>query len=55
MRSMVLKHVNWSSPTDYGLDGPGSSAGRDEIYRRSKPALAPTQPHVQWVPVLSRV
>ena len=28
--------------TDYGLDGPGSNAGGDEIFRLSRPALGPT-------------
>jgi len=40
--------------TDYGLDGPGSNPGGDEIFRLSRPALGPTQPPVQWVPGLSR-
>jgi len=40
--------------TDYGLDGPGSNTGGDEIFRPPRPALAPTQPPVQWVPGLSR-
>jgi len=40
--------------TDYGLDGPGSNPGGDEIFRASRPALGPTQPAVQWVPRLSR-
>ena len=40
--------------TDYGLDGPGSNPGRDEIFRSTRPALCPTQPPVQWVPGLSR-
>ena len=35
--------------TDYGLDGPGSNPGGDEIFRPSRPALGPTQPPVQWV------
>ena len=40
--------------TDYGLDGPGSIPGGDEIFRLSKSALWPTQPPVQWVPGVSR-
>jgi len=40
--------------TDYGLDGPGSNPGGDEIFRLSRPALGPTQPPVKWVLGLSR-
>jgi len=40
--------------TDYGLDGPGSNPGGDDIFRPSRPALGPTQPPVQWVPAFSR-
>ena len=40
--------------TDYGLDGPGSNPGADEIFRPSRPALGPTQSSVKWLPGLSR-
>ena len=40
--------------TDYGLDGPRSNPGGDEIFRQSSPALGPTQPPVKWVRGLSR-
>ena len=40
--------------TDYGLDGPGSNPGGNEIFRPSRPAPGLIQPPVQWVPDLSR-
>ena len=36
--------------TDYGLDGPGSNPGGDEIFRPSRPALGSTQSPAKWVP-----
>jgi hypothetical protein len=39
-------------PTDYGLDGPRSNPGRDEIFRPSRSTLGPTQLPVKWVPLL---
>ena len=38
----------------YGLDGPRSNPGGDEIFRLSRPALGPTQPPVKLLPCLSR-
>ena len=40
--------------TDFGLDGPESNAGEDEIFCPYRPALGPNQPPVQWVPCLYR-
>ena len=33
--------------TGYGVDGPVSNPGGDEIFRPSRPALGPTQPPVK--------
>ena len=38
---------------DYGMDGPESNPGGDEIFRPSRPALETTQPPVKWVLGLS--
>ena len=40
--------------TNYGLDGPGSNPGGEEIFRPSRPAMDTTQPPVKWVLGLSR-
>jgi hypothetical protein len=41
--------------TDYGLDGPGIEIRWERDFPHlTRPALGPTQPHVQWVPDLSR-
>jgi len=56
-RNIISFHGLGSSvgvATDYGLDGPGSNPGGDEIFRPSRPGLGPAQPPVQWVPCLSR-
>jgi len=33
--------------TDYGMEGPGSNPGGDEIFRPFRPALGLTQPPVK--------
>jgi len=58
----VTKYVEIYGPgssvsiaTDYGLGGPGSNPGGDEIFCPSSMALGPTQPPVKWIPGISRV
>jgi len=50
-----IKCVGRVAQSVYGLDGPGSNPGGDEIFRPSRPALRPTQSPLKWVPGLSRV
>ena len=38
---------------NYGLEGPGSNPGGDDISHTYRPALGPTQPPIKWVPGLS--
>ena len=43
-----------SIATDFGLEGPGSNPGGNEIFCPSRSALGPTQPPVKWIPSLSQ-
>ena len=59
LRSHVSSHASGTGSsvgiaTDYGLDGPGSNPGGDEIFRPSRPALGPTQSPAKLVPSLSQ-
>jgi len=58
LRAVLANHCGSGSSvgiaTNYGLDGPGSNPGGDEIFRLFRPALVPTQPPVKWVLGLSR-
>ena len=40
--------------TDYGMEGPVSNPGGDEIFPPSRPVLEPTKSPVKWVLGLSR-
>jgi len=50
----ILSGSSVGIATNFGLEGPGSNPGGDEIFRPSRPALGPTQSPVKWVPDLSR-
>ena len=47
-------HTHIYIATDYGLDGPGSNSGGDEIFNLSRSVLGTTQPPVKWLPGPSR-
>jgi len=40
--------------TDYGLEGPGSNPGGDELFRPPRPALGATKPPIKSVLGISR-
>jgi len=57
---MYIKAINGPGSsvgiaTDYGLDGPGSNPGGEEIFRPLRLALGPIQSPVKWVPDLPEV
>jgi hypothetical protein len=57
LHTLNLSIVGWGVgvriATRYGLDGPGiESRWRQDLPHRSRPALGPTQPFMQWVPGL---
>jgi len=43
-----------SIATDYGMDGPGSNPGGDEMFCPSRLGLGPNKSSVKWVTSLSR-
>jgi hypothetical protein len=52
-KCLICPDSSVGTATSYGLDGRGSIPGKGKIFlffTAPRPALGPTQPHIQWVP-----